>query len=294
MADQLDSGFIFLHRRILAHAVWRQDVWVSRVWHWLLLTATHRGNMDHRGLRPGVLQCTVRDIQDGVWYEDQHGRKQMPGRDKVNRVFLWLTEQDMIRYRKDQGVGVRVEIVNWVLWQHTQDNYISPNIVAFNDDGEEGWEPDPAYRADHMMELWGRSNLPNSPHWSVQELALHNLHHQPPHFTADQIRLIVNTVKTHAGDALSWIWKAGPVRLTRPIKSTGQLTAEFVLHFEPLEETKHGKRQSGRRTNSTRRSRVERGFDELDKALGWESTQRREVTGEQLPTLPRSDEETRQ
>jgi hypothetical protein len=289
------GGYIFLWRKLLEHEVWKKDTWHLRIWLWLLLNATHRGNVDHRGLAPGVTEVTVTDIVAGVRFKNERDQPQEPSRNKINAVLVWLKENEMVRYRKAQGKATRIEIVNWVTWQNFWDTTTSHTALAFNDDGKDGWEADPEYHANELMELWGRSNLPNSPHWAVQEMAIHNLHHKPPHYSKEQVEQIIKTCKEYAGEGLSWIWKSGPVRLTRAIKSTGQMTAEFVLTYEPLKQ-KVSNGKGKRKTNGNFQSRVERGFDALDRAIGWtEEDERAEVTaGNRLLALEEGNAETEQ
>jgi hypothetical protein len=73
------------------------------------------------------------------------------------------------------------------------------------------------------------------------------------------------------------------------------MTAEFVLTYEPLKQ-KVSNGKGKRKTNGNFQSRVERGFDALDRAIGWtEEDERAEVTaGNRLLALEEGNAETEQ
>jgi len=281
MINQPDAGgYIFLWRRTADHPIWRKDEWHIRIWVWLLLEAAHRGNAQHRALPIGACDVTYPEVREGTWYVDERGGTKKVSRRKLNSVLLWMASENMVNYQAGRGKATRIHITNWQKWQHHWDASTSHVALAFNDNGDEGWTADPEYYAAEMMELWGRDNLPNSPHWTSQEMALHNLHHKPPHYSKEQIRQIVMTVKAHAGGGLSWIWKAGPIRLTRPIKSTGQLTAEYVLAFEPLQDRTSNAKPK-RTAYRDRRTNIAEGFDLLDELVGTSGREQLESRGSQ-------------
>lgn len=262
------TGFILLYRDYLNHPIWRTDEWTRRTWEFLLLSAAHRGNAQQRNAKIGTCELTYTQIVEGTYYIENGTTLKKISRNKLNKVIKYLQENDMITYQAKQGKSITITITNWHKWQHPKEHAFVKSDVDFNHI-EEDWQQDPNFSSGKLMELWGRENLPNSPHFSAHELVLHQLHVQPPHYSVADLTEIIGNVKKYKNDGLEFVWRSGPIRLNKTIHKTGQLVAEYCLNFKGF--TKNGK------AITNRTERIANGNKLLDELLGSEENTYRRI-----------------
>ena len=261
------TGFILLYRDYLNHPIWRTDEWTRRTWEFLLLSAVHKGNAQQRGTLIGTCELTYSQIVEGTYYIENGSTLKKISRNKLNKVIKYLQENDMITYKAQQGKSITITITNWHKWQHPKEHAFVKSDVDFNNIKES--KPDPNFSSGALMELWGRDNLPNSPHYSAHELVLHQLHVQPPHYSFDDLSHIITNVKKYKNDGLEFVWNSGPIRLNKTIHKTGQLVAEYCLNFKGF--AKNGK------AIRNRTERIAHGNELLDELLAPQANAQRRI-----------------
>ena len=252
------TGFILLYRDYLSHPIWRQDEWTRRTWEFLLLSAAHKGNAHQRKTNIGTCELTFSQIVEGTYYIENGTTLKKISRGKLNKIIKYLQNEGMIKYSSRQGKSITIEIVNWHKWQHPKENAFVKSDVSFNNI-QEDFEADPNFRTGELMQIWGRDTLPNSPHYSAHELVLYQLHIQPPHYSFDDLKAIIENVKRYKDSGLEFVWKSGPIRLNKTIHKTGQLVAEYCLNFKGF--SKNGK------AIRNRNDRITEGNELLDELL---------------------------
>jgi hypothetical protein len=100
--------------------------------------------------------------------------------------------------------------------------------------------PDPTYNANELYHLWRTLGLPlsHSVNPFEQEDALRRLHHNPPHWTAAQVREAVEKCSKdfHGAKLIPWAWTYGPVYLAKQTKPSEPQGIDKILNYR-LEES---------------------------------------------------------
>jgi len=255
-------GYIKSWRSQLEHPIMSRSSHYLKLWTWIL----HKTNwqpQDEFGI--GFITTTWTALAEALSYEEDNGRLVTHSVNVPKKIVEWLIDQDMVEListTKGRGAKTVLRITNWEKWQDTTRS--TPTQQSNNLDVEEAFSPDEELRTNDLLALWGVDDLPRTPSTLQQENALGNLHRKSPHWTVAEIEEIIAKVKAHKDGGLKWLYKRGPVMLTKCAKD-GQQYAEYVKNFEPFGS---GDKNNGKST-SYRVARIGRSDTAIDTVLNF-------------------------
>ena len=260
-----DRGFFLMWRSATDehHPLMRRHSHYLKLWLWLLGKAAHRGNANE--VNPeGLVRTNWSKMARALSYEGNGGQEHNVSPTTAKNICDWFAEEGMIVIEKTTrgpNAEVVLSICNWGKWQNLgRDGRViderQPQVTITRDsDEDQVFQIDPDYDTNALYNMWGpiqsRSKSPIQ-----HEAALAQLNARHPNWTFGEVVEIIE--KIHREPKLNYMLKRGPAYLVEMTRG-GMQVADYAHTFEPFGENGNG---------TNRQSRVERGFDALDRALG--------------------------
>ncbi len=130
----------------------------------------------------------------------------------------------------------------------------------------EDFTPDPTFSPNALLSQWRTDGLPlpRSIHELEQENGLRRLHHDPPHWSTEEIRQALQILRDDfrsGNEQLRWVWKNGPGYLVKKKPDAPQVI-EQVLEWKPFLSQQAQSTMFGNTKDDDTRTLTQRYLDE--------------------------------
>jgi uncharacterized phage protein (TIGR02220 family) len=133
----IPGGYVLLARKSLSSPLMDMTPLTVKLWHWMLLKASHK---DHGNLKRGRLFTTIEEMRNAMSWKSGY-RREKPSKDQIRSSYGALTEATMVTTTKTTR-GMIITICNYHIYQ-------DPSAYGAHSGAHNG----------HAMEL------PTSPHY---------------------------------------------------------------------------------------------------------------------------------
>ena len=107
--------WIKLWRKVVDTKYWNEMPYsTGKLWLWLLIEATHKGNTEVRRLNPGQVAHSRSFIRDAMeWYDRAHRKAKKPSPNTIEEDLKRLVDDGMITMESHTRVDCTITICNW-------------------------------------------------------------------------------------------------------------------------------------------------------------------------------------